>query len=82
MLLTGEFGWRVGGGGGGGGRSADLQVTLVRVPDPDAILVELLHHRHGDQGEGGIHVGVLRVHQDSHLVDARLRDIISTSLTL
>lgn len=51
-----------------------LQVTLVCVPDPGAIFVKLLHHRHGDKGEGGVHVGVLCINQDSDFVDTSLRN--------
>ena len=50
-----------------------LQVTLICVPNPGAVFVELLHHCHGDNRERGVHVGVLRINQDSDFVDTGLR---------
>lgn len=51
-----------------------LKVTLVGVPDPRTVSVELFHHGHGDNRQGGVHVGVLRINQHSDLVYTGLNE--------
>lgn len=51
-----------------------LKVTLVGVPDPRTVSVELFHHGHGDNRQGGVHVGVLRINQHSDLVCTGLNE--------
>lgn len=59
-----------------------LEITLVCVPNPGAVFVKLFHHRHGNQGEGRVHVSVLCIDQDSDFVLACLKSHITLYLFL
>lgn len=56
-------------------RNSCLEVTLIRVPNPGAVCVKLLHHRHCDKREGRVHVGVLCIHQDPDFAYTCLKNI-------